>query len=280
MTAGIYKIINKINKKYYVGSSQNIEHRWIIHRSHLNTQEHINIFLQRAWNKYGADNFEIQIIENCDGYTRDQIFMVEQKYLNSLDNMTYNLSRLAKGGDNLTHHPDRDNIIARMTASVIARYSSMSDEDWDSFSKSKMGEKNGMFGKTHTEESRQAISENNKKFYSENDNYIEGKTFEEVFGKEEAQRRKTILSEAASQRVGDKNPFYGKEHTEETRQVISEKRLGNYSGTQNNPVSINGKYYRSVGVASKELNILPATIRWRVLSKNKKFVNYQYAKEE
>jgi hypothetical protein len=34
--------------------------------------------------------------------------------------------------------------------------------------------------------------------------------------------------------------------------------------------------YRSAGEASKLLNIPTVTIRWRVISKNKKFDNYKY----
>ena len=280
MTAGIYKIINKIDGRYYLGSSQDIDARWITHKRHLNTQKHINIFLQRAWNKYGSDNFDVEIIDNCDGYSREEIFVIEQQYLDNLDDRAYNLSRVAKGGDNLTNHPNRDEIIARMTASVIAKYESMSEEEKKYFSERSKGENNGMFGKTHTEEAKKAMSDGIKKFYSEHDNYISGKTFEEVFGKEEAQRRQSILSNAASQRIGDKNPFYGKEHTPETRQTISEKRVGQYSGHQNYPIIVDEIYYSSAGEASKKLGIPAVTIRWRVLSKNKKFINYKYAEEK
>lgn len=278
MTAGIYKIINKTNGKYYIGSSQNIERRWETHKSQLNTQKHINIFLQRSWNKYSSDNFELKIIQNCDGYSREEIFLIEQNYLDNLSEETYNLSKNAKGGDNLTNHPNREEIISRITASIIKRYNEMSEEDRKIFSR--FGEKNSMFGKTHDEETRKLISGNIKQFYLENDNYISGKTFEEVFGEEEALRRKEILSKSASQRVGDKNPFFGKEHSKESRKIISDSRQGKYHGTQNNPVIINGVYYSSVGVASQELNIPAITIRWRVLSKNKKYITYQYAERK
>ena len=66
--SGIYKIINKINGKYYVGSSVNIKdypnNRWSRHIADLNANRHHNDYLQRAWNKYGQDAFEFIIIEN------------------------------------------------------------------------------------------------------------------------------------------------------------------------------------------------------------------------
>jgi len=48
--SGIYKIINKIDGKYYVGSSQDINKRWNSHLNKLNKNNHINIHLQRKSN--------------------------------------------------------------------------------------------------------------------------------------------------------------------------------------------------------------------------------------
>ena len=60
--SGIYKIVNKINGKYYVGSSKDvINYRWIHHKRALRSNRHKNDYLQNAWNKYGEDNFEIII---------------------------------------------------------------------------------------------------------------------------------------------------------------------------------------------------------------------------
>lgn len=276
MSTGIYKIINKVDGRYYIGSSYNIEKRWITHKSHLNNQRHVNTFLQRAWNKYGSDNFCVEIIENCDGYTRNDIYLLEQIYLNALGDTSYNLSHFANGGDNLTNHPNRENIINRIGQSVRGTYALMSDSKKEYFSKRSKGNKNGMFGRKHTQQSKQNISSKLKKFYLENNNCFTGKTLEEIFGKEVANLRKKKMSEMASQKIGEENSFYGKKHTAETCQTISKKRRGLYYGIQNKPIMIDGIYYKSAGEASKVLDIPSVTIRWRALSKNKKFDNYQY----
>ena len=75
---------------------------------------------------------------------------------------------------------------------------------------------------------------------------------------------------------GINNPFYGKQHTEESKNKIREKRTGVYNGSQNIPIIIDGVEYRSSGEASKILNTPMVTIRWRVKSNNEKFNNYQY----
>lgn len=80
--SGIYKIVNKVNGKYYVGSSYNIntgaDSRWRKHLKMLRIGKHYNKYLQRAWIKYGESNFEFIIVEAVDSsIVKD----VEQKYL-------------------------------------------------------------------------------------------------------------------------------------------------------------------------------------------------------
>ena len=59
--SGVYKITNKITNDFYIGSSKDIYKRWNRHKNELNKKKHINIILQRAWNKYGSDNFLFEI---------------------------------------------------------------------------------------------------------------------------------------------------------------------------------------------------------------------------
>jgi group I intron endonuclease len=75
---GIYRILNKINGNCYYGSSNNVEKRWLRHKNELNKGKHINIILQRAWDKYGDDNFIFELVESCD---ETLLLEVEQKYL-------------------------------------------------------------------------------------------------------------------------------------------------------------------------------------------------------
>ena len=63
---GIYGIRNKINGHIYVGKTgMNFGDRWDSHKSLLRNGKHFNLYLQRAWNKYGEINFEFIIIEEC-----------------------------------------------------------------------------------------------------------------------------------------------------------------------------------------------------------------------
>ncbi len=61
--SGIYKIVNKVTGKCYVGSAVNFEKRFTRHSGYLNNGNHHSIKLQNSWNKYGSKNFQFIIIE-------------------------------------------------------------------------------------------------------------------------------------------------------------------------------------------------------------------------
>jgi len=65
--SGIYAIINKTNNKRYIGSSKSVYYRWSQnHLVQLRHSIHFNRHLQSAWNKYGENNFEFIVIEECN----------------------------------------------------------------------------------------------------------------------------------------------------------------------------------------------------------------------
>jgi group I intron endonuclease len=240
---GIYRIKNLINEKCYYGSSKDIEKRWKKHKNELRKNKHINVILQRAWNKYTEENFVFEIIEECE---QNILFEIEQKYLDLLPE--YNIGIQSSGGDNLTRNPNKKNIIKQITESVKKRYDSMTENE---------------------------KKEKHSQPLNNNPNWRGGVSF--IYcecGKRIGYGNKTCIQ--CRDKSGESNPFYGKKHSNETKRKLSEKRTGTYNGEQNIPIIIDNIEYRSAGEASKKLNIPMVTIRWRVLSKNKKFENYIY----
>jgi len=89
---GVYVIHNKINQKFYVGSTSNFVKRFILHRHLLRQNKHHSPHLQAAWNKYGEDAFSFMrlcVVED-DKLRLD----IEQSYLDYL-RPAYNVSPLA-----------------------------------------------------------------------------------------------------------------------------------------------------------------------------------------
>lgn len=107
----VYAIRNKTTGKVYIGSTiTSFNKRWSYHIYRLNKNKHINIFLQRAWNKYGKDNFIFEIIEICSTNVRERELHWIKCY--SSTNMTfgYNLSLITDKGSPLLSKESRAKI--------------------------------------------------------------------------------------------------------------------------------------------------------------------------
>jgi group I intron endonuclease len=59
----IYWIKNRVNEKFYIGSTVQRYVRWRTHRNKLKNNTHHCAHLQSAWNKYGADAFDFKVVE-------------------------------------------------------------------------------------------------------------------------------------------------------------------------------------------------------------------------
>lgn len=92
----IYKIINIINHKFYIGSTEDYTRRKQNHKYSLRHNCHPNQYLQNAFNKYGEENFKFEIIEYCE---INELIIKEQHYLDLYktykNNIGYNLSPTA-----------------------------------------------------------------------------------------------------------------------------------------------------------------------------------------
>lgn len=100
---GIYKFINKINGKVYIGQSIDCNRRKIGHycSSHRPKSEEYDSHFHRALRKYGRDNFDYEVIEECskDKLNEREIYWIE--YYRSCDN-GYNVSRGGHIRNNMT----------------------------------------------------------------------------------------------------------------------------------------------------------------------------------
>lgn len=78
--AGVYCIANTIDEKVYIGSTVDLKRRWREHKRMLERDQHSNIKLQRAWNKYGSEVFVFSVLEyETDP---DKLLEAEQRWMN------------------------------------------------------------------------------------------------------------------------------------------------------------------------------------------------------
>lgn len=267
MIGGIYCIT--INDMYYIGSAKNFDKRLDRHLKNLDSKTHHNIILQRSYDKYGRDYLLFDILEHVP-YEKDVIVEKEQHYIDEYKRLygsrCCNLSS-ATFGDTISNHPNRDKIIERRTETLRETHHKMGSNG-RKIAYGRSGDSNGMFGKNHsgdvvkklkerdvTEETRNKMSVSAKQKFIDKPELIES------------------LSYFASTRTGDKNPFYGKTHSAETKEKMRAKKIGT-KPTNMIKISIDNIVYESYNDASRKLDIPVVTIRYRCLSQNKKFDSY------
>lgn len=92
---GIYMIRNKSNGKIYIGSSIDCSRRFSEHIGRLKRGVHVNAKLQSAWNKYGNELFEFEVLFNV--LNRVDLEKIEQHFLDEYMAVIsgYNLSPTA-----------------------------------------------------------------------------------------------------------------------------------------------------------------------------------------
>lgn len=273
---GIYKILNTVNNKFYIGSSKDIYYRWEEeHIKKLNNNNHDNIILQRAWNKYGHDNFILIIIEIVSEDISTEALLEREQYYLDLLNPKYNIGKHASGGDNLTNNPNRSEIIEQIKKSTLKRIKDLGEEYWIKWGERYKGENNPNYGNRWSDEQKENNRKKMKLFYETNESYRNGKTNEELFGKDKAEKISEKISNFGKTRTGKNNPFFGKTHSTESIIKMSEKRKGNIP-TNIRKIEIDSIIYKSLNEASRILNIPTPTIHHRINSKNLKFKDYKY----
>ena len=264
MVGYIYKITNKVDGRFYIGSTINFEKRKKKHINTLIKSKHHNLFLQRAFNKYGIEVFDFSYKEKkvqniCE------LQKLEERYINFCwsSGRLYNVSKKGCGGDLISYHPKNKEFKELQSKLATERYANMSYEDKKEMSLRNLGEKNPNYGNKWADDQKKKASErmkNNREsfFYSCN-----GKTYEELFGDEKAKELKENLSKLAKEKKGEKNPFYGKKHTDETKLKISKSRKGIVYESICKKVLYNGIIYNSASDCARQLGLKNVTVSYR-----------------
>lgn len=76
---GVYRIVNRVSGAIYVGSTTtSFGKRFSAHQTGLAKGQHENDHLQKAFNKYGRDAFQFEIVERC---SKEDVLCREQHWL-------------------------------------------------------------------------------------------------------------------------------------------------------------------------------------------------------
>lgn len=201
----IYLTTNLINGKKYIG-----KHFGELDDSYLGS----GTLIQRAINKYGEENFKKEILYISSSKQENNI--KEQEFISAFDAVNndsfYNLAPGGDGGDIFHSLPLERQQQIREKASQNSK-----------------GEKNGMYGKHHSEETKQKLRQVNK-------DYTKTESFKQTM---------SLVT------TGEKNGMYGKKHTEESKKKMSDSKKGKKLGAENG----NAKKIRAYKDAEKTILI-------------------------
>ena len=143
LSVGIYKITNKINGDFYIGSSdRDFKERFKEHCRYYEmykegNYKNIHPKLWNAYDEFGIENFEIELIEILDGKTTKEILEREEYFIHELKPQ-YNICLYPTQGG-------KPNLGKKLS------------EEW----KQHIGEKSKLY--KHSEETLKKVTENNKK---------------------------------------------------------------------------------------------------------------------
>jgi group I intron endonuclease len=150
---GIYRWVNNVNGKSYIGSALDLNKRlrYYYSYSHLISHKNKNMLINKALLKYGYSRFSLEVLEYCD---KEQLILREQFYIDNIK-PEYNLSPTAGSSLGLKRSeetPRGQKLSLAMKGKSHFEISKLKISD------SQKGENNHMFGKTHSEETKNKLS--------------------------------------------------------------------------------------------------------------------------
>lgn len=169
---GVYALVFNTDEgdKVYIGSTiQPFKSRLNSHLSALKRNKHVNLYLQRLWNKYG--DFDFLILEICE---RDPyiITLREQSWIDQTDpnkiinfgpalpspmfGQKHSQEARKKISKALMGKPKSPEHIEKVRQGKLGKFASLEAKEKMSLAHS--GNKHHLFGKHHSEETRQKLS--------------------------------------------------------------------------------------------------------------------------
>ena len=208
MESGIYVIRNTENGKLYVGQSRHMDIRWRDHLFALRSGTHVNAHLQYAYNKYGENAFQHEVLEECSENILDDREKFWIQHFGGKDGgLLYNLTDGGEGSPGVVLSRE-----ARKKISETHKGKVVSQETRERMRQAQTGKK-----RVFTDEHRRNISESRKgrRMSEEQKQHLR----EINTGKKLSEEHKRKISQGGMGRV----------HSEETRRKMSEsqkRRLG------------------------------------------------------
>lgn len=119
----VYRIVNIVNGKCYVGQTSGLDHRISNHMYCLKRGTHSNYRLQADYNEYGAAAFQVEIIEK--NISRNDIYARERYWMRHFNSEIDGYNIIQSGGSiNYDQTPE----IAAITVEITRLRNTIADK--------------------------------------------------------------------------------------------------------------------------------------------------------
>ena len=207
-------ITNKINDKKYIGSSRNISQRKRSHLHKLRHGKHENAHLQNAFNKYGEEDFEFSIIEEC---LKEHLAKTEKGNIEKWETLSrdkgYNISPDINNKEVSQETKDKLSVLAKNRSPEHRKKLSESRKGWDpsASTRKKMSESHKRYKMPQEQKDKISEALKNRKKTAE----VKKKMSLAAKGKTKSQEHKDKIKESLT----------GYRHTEESKENNRKAKL-------------------------------------------------------
>lgn len=212
----IYVTVNMINGKKYIGQKKfDRQGKW---KTYIGS----GIAFKHAVKKHGAEHFKTFVIDYAN--SPEELNDLENKYTVTLNCVkSKNYYNLVEGGGTVTG--------LKFSKKTLDRLGELATGENNYFyGKQYFGIENGFYGKSHTLESRKAMSEQHKGQVPWSKGRVNVFSEESLtkmrnakLGKKLSKSHKAAIANAQQ---GENHPMYGKKHSNKTKALMREKALG------------------------------------------------------
>jgi uncharacterized protein YuzB (UPF0349 family) len=274
----VYLITDTITGLKYLGSKKNyLGENTYFGSPNCKNVENKKYILQQNWKSCvieRPDTFTFEILESFDIIEHKLLIECElswQQKFNVVKSIEFINAGYARKGfcgniyENISKE-EKLRIINKRSSTIRFKNSLLSKEE-KLLKYSKSGDKNGMYGYKWSEEQKKNIS-----------NKLIEKYKHEVSphkGLKRSKETKEKLSIIASLRVGKKNSFYGRKHSQESRNKMTEKLKGKIPPNRK-PLEIDGIKYDCMKFAIGATGISYHLITQRIKSTDPIYDSYKY----
>jgi group I intron endonuclease len=246
----MYKVYRvNVGNVFYIGCTSNYAQRNVVHRSQLKNNSHFNSKLQSTYNSLATKKCSIEVLHTFNNIVEA---LNKEQELIELNKDNVACTNMNLGSNTWIRCENSKLRKGNISKGMRIYYESLTKEERTA-KYGRRGKLNGMYGKIQSEETKAKCRINVKKAQEAN------------IGRVFSDEHKAKLRESAAKRVGEANPFFGKQHSAEAKAKQSAANKGRLPINARKVIA-EGKEFLSVTDCARYYGITYNAVAFRIKS--------------